>query len=135
LKYSIPVILLLVAGATAFYLSTRNDADDSLLVYDNLKLAKAARDEVRAEYPELFKKVSDAMFKEDPMRIDFGVNADEYDPEVGTVLPRLEDCKNADDVTTVLHEEFIHWFDAEIAGPRERYENLGKTIWNIWSDR
>ena len=134
-KLLIPVILLLVLGAAVFYFLKHNDADDWPPVYDNLVHAEAARDKVRAEHPELFEKVSAAMYKEDLIDIDFGDNPDEYDPEAGTVIPRLKDCQNADDVATVLHEEYILWFDEEIAGTRESYENLGNTIWGIWIDR
>jgi len=35
---------------------------------------------------------------------------DEYDPEVETILPRLETAKTWEDVHTVVTTEFLHWF-------------------------
>ncbi|MBC3767461.1 hypothetical protein H8B19_16405 [Neptunicella marina] len=74
------------------------------------------------------------MFKHDPIGINFEDNTDEYDPEAGTVIPRLPSCKSADDVVTVLHEEFNYWFGADTAGNRSRYKELGTEIWSIWQN-
>jgi hypothetical protein len=39
--------------------------------------------------------------------LEMGAPADEYAPEIGTIVPRLGICRTADDVATLLHEEFI----------------------------
>ena len=39
-----------------------------------------------------------------------GVPRDEYDNEVGTILPRLAACRTVDEVRAVVHEEFSRWF-------------------------
>lgn len=85
-------------------------------------------------YPELYARVEELFFRHDPIGINFGDNTDEYDPEVATVLPRLESCKNIQDVTNVLHSEFVRWFDADIAGPRDRYIPIAAELWQIWQD-
>ena len=90
---------------------------------------------LKAEYSELFHELRACFFQHDPIGIDLGENVDEYDPEVGTVLPRLQSCGSATDVVTVLHEEFCKWFGAATAGPRERYEALAEDTWRIWSER
>jgi len=54
---------------------------------------------------------------------------DEYAPEVRTILPRLATVQLLDDVTDVLYEEFVRWFDDGTAGPREAYEAPALEIW------
>lgn len=58
-------------------------------------------------------------------------NADEYDPETGTILPRLENCASASDVLSMIHEEFVRWFGADTAGPLELYSDIAFEIWGL----
>lgn len=87
---------------------------------------------LKLEQPEFFKVVSDLMFKHDPMKINLETHTDEYDPEAGTVISRLETATNQDDVATILHEEFIAWFGEGIAGDRDSYIALAQDIWQAW---
>ena len=89
----------------------------------------AKRAALRAEYGELFEQVSAILFEEDPIGINFETNTDEYEPEVGTILPRLSECSSSEDVRRVVHEEFVRWFDAETAGPIENYTEVANQIW------
>lgn len=93
---------------------------------------QAEREQVRQAQPELFEAVSGAMFRHDPIEINYHFNTDEYDAETGTVLPRLKDCASSDELASVLHEEFVRWFGAETAGPRDRYLDLSAEIWALW---
>ena len=93
---------------------------------------QAEREQVRQAQPELFAAVSGAMFRHDPIEINYHFNTDEYDAETGTVLPRLKDCASSDELASVLHEEFVRWFGAETAGPRDRYLDLSAEIWALW---
>ena len=93
----------------------------------------AARDEVRKRYPRLFAAISEATFRHDPIGINFAVNPEEYDPETGTILPRLADCRSADEATTVVYEEFCRWFSPDIAGDRARYTAVASEIWGLWT--
>ena len=90
------------------------------------------RRRLRAQYHHLFDDVQALLFRHDPVGINFETNTDEYDPEVGTILPRLRSCTCAADVGSVVHEEFTRWFDADIAGPRERYSAIASEIWALW---
>ena len=65
----------------------------------------------------------------DPIGIAFGENTDEYEPEVGTVLPRLRNCGDVNDVRTVLHQEFTRRFGPETAGPEASYQALAAEVW------
>jgi hypothetical protein len=100
------------------------------------KVAKdlAAREGLRRRDPGLFASVTGALYRHDPIGINFGSNADEYDPEAGTVIPRLTGCASVEEVTNVLHEEFIRWFGADIAGNRARYGPLAQEVWRLWTE-
>jgi len=89
---------------------------------------------LRDRFGPLFDDVSAALFRDDPIGINFETNADEYEPEVGTILPRLESCESASDAVRVVHEEFERWFGADTAGPAERYESVAAEIWQLWSE-
>jgi hypothetical protein len=72
-------------------------------------------------------------FGTDPIGIVFdNENADEYDSETGTILPRLRSCESASDVLHVVHEEFVRWFDAGNAGLVERYADIASEVWRLW---
>jgi hypothetical protein len=90
------------------------------------------RRRLKAEYRELFNEVSALLFRHDPMNINFATNANEYEPEVGTILPRLRTCGSAQDVHRMVYEEFVRWFGAENAGSLEHYEKIAIEIWKHW---
>jgi hypothetical protein len=58
-----------------------------------------------------------------------GAPADEYSPEIGTIVPRVANAQSVDEITAVLHEEFVRWFGDETAGPRQVYEAPARQIW------
>jgi hypothetical protein len=90
------------------------------------------RRRLKTEYGELFDTVSALLFRHDPIGIAFdNENSDEYDPEAGTILPRLRNCESVSDVQRVLHDEFVRWFDAGNAGPEERYALIASEIWEL----
>ena len=90
------------------------------------------RRRLKAKYGELFEVVSEILFRNDPMGINFEFNTDEYEPEVGTILPRLKDCSSTSDAVKVIHQEFVCWFDPEIAGTEENYKIVAQEIWDAW---
>lgn len=89
---------------------------------------------IKAEHPVLFEQFLECLFRYDPMGINFETNTDEYDPEVGTIIPRLDKCSSEQDVLNVVHEEFVRWFDDETAGPKSQYENIAAEVWQMWQD-
>jgi len=104
-------------------------------VVERVARDRAARDAVRQSQPGLFAAVSEAMFRHDPIGINFGSNTDEYDAEAGTVIPRLSACSSASDAGLVLHEEFVRWFGADTAGDHVRYAALAAEVWRLWTAR
>jgi hypothetical protein len=93
------------------------------------------RRQLKAEYGELFDSVAALLFRHDPVGINFGENTDEYEPEARTILPRLHGCTSVDDVLTIVHEEFVRWFDTGNAGPQERYAGIAAEVWELWQRR
>lgn len=69
--------------------------------------------------------------RHDPMGLIVdGAPADEYDNEIGTVVPRLRSAAGPDAVQRILVEEFTTWFGD--AGPAERYAALAGDVWEAW---
>jgi hypothetical protein len=93
---------------------------------------KANRDAIKREYGELFDAVAAALFEDDPIGINFDSNADEYEPEAGTIIPRLRSANSPQDVQTIIYEEFTRWFGPGDAGPLSRYETVSLRIWESW---
>ena len=84
-------------------------------------------------YGALYSEVSRVVRAVDPMHlIAIGAPDDEYDPEISTILPRLRGATSATDVQRIVHEEFLHWFGADIAGPSETYAAVSEEVWNVW---
>jgi hypothetical protein len=90
------------------------------------------RRRLREEYKLLYDQVAALLFRRDPIGINFESNTDEYEPEVGTILPRLRTCTSVDDVATVVFEEFVRWFGE--AGSREAYLEIASDIWTLWQE-
>ncbi len=92
------------------------------------------KQELKQEYGALWNKVSEILFRLDPMGINFGSNTDEYEPEVSSILPQLKDCESADDVRGVVYDEFVYWFGDVTAGEELDYVELAQAIWDAWNE-
>lgn len=87
------------------------------------------RGELVNQYGPAFYNLSNLLFAEDPMGINFESNTDEYEPEARTILPRLNDCRSVDDVRRIVHEEFARWFAPARVGSPEKYHSVATRIW------
>jgi hypothetical protein len=94
----------------------------------------ASRAKAKKEYGRLFDAVSEILFRHDPSEINYGFNTDEYEIETETILPRLKNCHSAEDVLTVVREEFQKWFSEETA-VREGNKEIAAEIWDLWQNR
>ena len=45
------------------------------------------------------------------------------------MVPRVVNAQSVEEVTTVLHEEFVRWFGSDTAGLRQAYEAPARQIW------
>jgi hypothetical protein len=69
----------------------------------------------------MFAELSAILFRHDLVGINFESNTDEYDPEAGTILPRLRPGMTTEEVAGIVREEFIQWFGTEAPRTAERY--------------
>ena len=86
---------------------------------------------MKTRHQVLVAAVERAINEADPIGLlEIGAPADEYAPEVGTIVPRLASVERPEDVATLLHEEFIRWFGDDTAGPPHAYEAPARRIWD-----
>jgi hypothetical protein len=84
----------------------------------------------KARYQTLVAAIQRAIDDADPIGLlEGGAPADEYSLEIGTIVPRAVKAQSVEQITTVIHEEFLHWFGDDTAGPREAYEAPARQIW------
>ncbi len=94
---------------------------------------RSNRAALKIKYRMLFERVSAILFKADLMCISCESNTDEYDPEVGTILPRLEQAKSVRDVALIVQEEFCRWFGVEESLSVVQYQEVAEQIWKEWN--
>jgi len=95
---------------------------------DEVSLHREERKRLSSSYKQLLIEVSTILFRHDPIGINFEENTDEYDPEAGTILPRLRSGLSVEEATAIVHEEFVRWFEPETAGSRELYKAMAAEI-------
>ena len=89
---------------------------------------------MKRDYARLFQEVRAILNRYDLMRlIDLGAPDDEYEPEVGRILPRLRQAGDATDVAAIIQDVFMKQFEerqdgAEVAAAAE-------DIWAIYTAR
>jgi hypothetical protein len=123
----------LTAGAWGV-MSSNEEKEEAELLNEAGRRILEERARLKSKYRGLFEAVSEILFRHDPVGINFETNTDEYEPEVETILPRLENCKSISEVRTMIHNEFIRWFDADTAGAEEQYENIAREVWSVFHD-
>jgi hypothetical protein len=131
------IILALISIAIIAWNFKRKSEDDKGFppeVVAKAKADKAAREAIRANDPHLFDKISECLFTNDPMGINSETNTYEYEPEVGTIIPRLAFCSSEQDVHNVVYEEFCTWF-GDSAGKKENYSKVSTEIWKLWTNK
>jgi len=90
----------------------------------------------KKEYGELFHDVLTALTRYDIIGIADEANPDaatEYEPEVGTIIPRLREAQAVEDVERIVREEFLRWFGPGKYLPdpvlEERFHLMTNDIW------
>jgi len=90
------------------------------------------RDALRTAYRQIYDDAVKLFFEHDPVGINYEVNTDEYEPEVGTVLPRLHHARSLEDVHQILIEEFRCWFGYGTRVFDDRLKSLAFDLWKLW---
>jgi hypothetical protein len=98
---------------------------------DPLSLSRLM-DEAEAlrKYEALVAAVKSAIDAADPVGLlRLGSPSEEYEPELGTIVPRVAKAVDLAAVRRIVHAEFSRWFDHECAGPPTAYSALAERIW------
>lgn len=92
------------------------------------------RERLRNEHPQLFSELTAILARHDPVDlVSIGAPEDEYEPEVGTILPRLREAKSVADVQHILCDEFDQWFGASTPKmTREDFLPVAEEVWAAW---
>jgi hypothetical protein len=72
------------------------------------------------------------LFGHDPIGLNSEFNKDEYRAEAETITLLLSEATNQGDAQRIIHEEFVRCFDAQLAGPPERYTAIASETWSDW---
>ena len=89
--------------------------------------AREERERIRAACGELFAEMAAILARHDLVGL---APRNRYEPEVGTVLPRLAEAADASEVQRILHEEFDRWFDPDIRmAPEAEFATAANEIW------
>jgi len=100
----------------------------------NQQQIREERRRLREEYGDLFDDVAALLFRHDPAGINFEINANEYEPEAGTILPRLSDCRSVQDVERIVAKELDHWFGSGNIRSNAPAE-ITPDLWALWQER
>ncbi|MGQ0796639.1 MAG: hypothetical protein ACT4OI_02050 [Methanobacteriota archaeon] len=85
---------------------------------------------MRAKYGPIYDEILRILTGYDP--IDIADLPDEYEPEVDTILPRLDKAHSKLEVRRIIHEEFVTWFSVGLAGPETNFDEISAEVWTVW---
>jgi hypothetical protein len=91
---------------------------------------EAAEDKERRKELKLHYQSEFAALLEILTRFDFegiAIVPDEYEPEVGTILPRLSEAGSPGDVAEIIRQEFLRWFGSD--RPASHYAEAAREVW------
>jgi hypothetical protein len=91
-------------------------------------LARAECKRLKQEYTALFEDLSALLYRLDPAGVNYEINPDEYEPEVGTILPRVKELETVEDIEKVIREELEHWVGGGVRMERATYEELAVEV-------
>jgi hypothetical protein len=93
-------------------------------------LPREDRRRLKAEYAGIFSTVSGILRRHDPVGlVAIGAPPHEYEPEVGTILPRLREISSEEDACRITTEEFVKWFGDDTIHDAEALKRCGTDIW------
>ena len=81
-------------------------------------------------YRRLHDEVVSILYRHDPVGIGITIGGppNEYEPEAGSILTRLQGVSTVAELSAILREEFVRWFDEYLAGPVETYQPIAEEI-------
>jgi hypothetical protein len=110
---------------------SHDDSRNGVIMQDHENPSER-RDRLQATYGRLYDDVLAIIQRADLIGIAY-VADDEYEPEVTTILPRLHQANNEEDVATVIREEFDAWFyEGATCHKEDRVTWAAQEIWKAW---
>jgi hypothetical protein len=94
----------------------------------DLNRLRERREHIAQHHGALLSLMSAILFRHDPIGINFEDNTDEYDAEAATILNRLRPGIGLGEARRIVHEEFVQWFERDIAGPEEKYIKIASEL-------
>jgi len=87
-------------------------------------------------YENLFNSLTELLFRYNPMRNITPRDSREFFPEALAIMPRLLDCKSAEDASLAAYEAFVSEFKATYASgrgsPLSSFSTIGLKLWEYW---
>lgn len=92
-----------------------------------------SNDDRTSRHDILFHRIRSIINTLDPLGIVTDRSAeDEYDAQVGSILPRLQEAHAPEDVRDIVKSEFARWFEAHLISDWEPPYNAVESIWHEW---
>lgn len=80
----------------------------------------------------LVDELTAVLFEADPIGLNFDTNTDEYAAEAQSIALRLPEVSDLDQLRELVHQEFVRWFDADLAGSPSMYTALTQKVLAVW---
>lgn len=64
-----------------------------------------------------------------------GAPRDEYSLETRTIVPRIDEAGSSTELRGIIHQEFVRWFDLELAGAEDNYTAIAEELWFLANSR
>ncbi len=88
---------------------------------------------LKGEFGPFFDEALVILFRHDPLDLGMGFNADEYLPELLTILSRVRQADSAQELRRIVYEEFKKWFaEEEEVGTEDKYTAMAQELWNAF---
>ncbi len=80
----------------------------------------------------LVDELTAVLFEADPIGLNFETNTDEYAAEAQSIALRLPEVNDLNQLRELVHQEFVRWFDADLAGSPSKYTTLAQKVLTVW---
>ena len=90
-----------------------------------------SHDRSSAQRQDVRDALRDLLLRNDPLNINYGGGVESYRPEIERITPRLSNCRCAEDVCAVIHEELCNSFGAGNVGERGCYRSMSLELWDV----
>src|SRR5262245_61945824 len=113
---------------TGLIRSWRNDESETDA---ERRILAIQRSRLKAEHEDLFDDLAAYFLDADPMERNLGSYGDEYEPEVGTILPRVRGLDSVAPIAAVLRQELARWWNRDIRSDGPSYEEMAAGVLTI----